>query len=138
MKKNHLDGFSGLNLPCILQSAISQSRIGDSYGFIILFYWFMAGPRSKTVLSHKTKCRYHHEEYNENILCLTFAATACSDADLAEAAEGKWINTCQLKDDEGTPYTQSTLYSFTHIDSNTKEGGCVAIHDAPSFLFITI
>ena len=72
------------------------------------------------------------------ILCLTFAATACSDADLAEAAEGKWINTCQLKDDEGTPYTQSTLYSFTHIDSNTKEGGCVAIHDAPSFLFITI
>ena len=58
-----------------------------------------------------------------NVLCLTFTATSCSDADLAKAAEGKWVNTCQLEDDEGIPYTQSTLYSFTHIDSDAKNGG---------------
>lgn len=57
------------------------------------------------------------------ILCLTLAATSCSDADLAKASEGRWVNTCQLKDDEGIPYTQSTLYTFNHIDSNTKDGG---------------
>lgn len=57
------------------------------------------------------------------ILCLTFTAISCSDADLAEAAEGQWVNTCQLKDDEGIPYTQSTLYTFNHIDDGEKDGG---------------
>ena len=57
------------------------------------------------------------------ILCLTFTAISCSDAGLAEAAEGQWVNTCQLKDDEGIPYTQSTLYTFNHIDDGEKDGG---------------
>lgn len=42
---------------------------------------------------------------------------------MAKAAEGQWVNTCQLKDDEGTPYTQSTMYTFNHIDSDSKDGG---------------
>ena len=57
------------------------------------------------------------------LLCLTLTWTSCSDARLAEAADGEWVNTQQLTDEDGIPYTETTRYRFKHIDSGDKDGG---------------
>lgn len=57
------------------------------------------------------------------LLCLSLTWTSCTDVELAKAAKGNWTHTQQLTDEDGMPYTETTRYSFNHIDGGDKDGG---------------
>lgn len=54
---------------------------------------------------------------------LLLGFTSCSDAKLAKEMEGTWHVTLNMKDYEGTPYTQEQFYEFTNVKSDSKDGG---------------
>lgn len=54
---------------------------------------------------------------------LCIALSGCRDAKLAEAAEGTWQTTLELKDEYGTPYDQMQTYTFKHEPDALKDGG---------------
>ncbi|OKZ18675.1 MAG: hypothetical protein BHV77_13035 [Bacteroides sp. 43_108] len=56
------------------------------------------------------------------VLSLT-ALTSCGDAELAEKAEGTWQTTLNMKNEEGMPYEQTQIYSFTNDKNSGKDGG---------------
>ena len=57
------------------------------------------------------------------LVCATFAAASCSDGELAEKADGSWINKSELTDEDGDPYTQISLITFHHAPDGTTDGG---------------
>lgn len=57
------------------------------------------------------------------LVCATFAAASCSDGELAEKADGSWINKSQQTDADGDPYTETTLITFHHDPDGTTDGG---------------
>lgn len=49
--------------------------------------------------------------------------SSCDDAELAKKLDGTWSTSHNLKDDEGTPYTEESNIKFKYVDSNDKDGG---------------
>lgn len=52
-----------------------------------------------------------------------FCFSSCNDAQLAEQLDGTWHTSYTQKDEDGVPYVQEQEVTFTHIASNTKDGG---------------
>ncbi len=52
-----------------------------------------------------------------------FCLYSCNDAKLAEQLDGTWHVSYTQKDEDGTPYTEQQDLTFTHIESNGKDGG---------------